>query len=232
MSQITSPTCSLELWDVANDRPLRFEANQLILAGYTGRDQESVRRHIEELAQQGVPGPKRVPELYTVNPMSLQVGGTIWANDGTSSGEVEYVLLIGKDDLFVTVGSDHTDRALEALTVEKSKQIYPKVLGREVWRVSQLMKEWDELILRSYVAEGKTDHEYQSGILGSLITVEHLQELVRHVIRPGTVIFSGTVPLIGGQVRYGSRFIGELASPDGRVLARCTYDISVLGQVR
>ena len=232
MSQITTPTCNLELWDAANNRPLRFEANQLILAGYTGRDQESVRRHIEELAQQGVPVPKRVPELYTVNPMSLQVGGTVWANDGTSSGEVEYVLLIGKDDLFVTVGSDHTDRALEALTVEKSKQIYPKILGREVWRVSQLMKEWDELILRSYVTEDATEHEYQSGKLGGLITAKHLQELIGPTVQPGTVIFSGTVPLMDGQVRYGSRFIGELASPDGRVLVRCSYDISVLGQVR
>ncbi len=232
MSQITSPTCNLEFWDVANDRPLRFEAKQLILAGYTGRDQESVRRHIEELAQQGVPVPKRVPELYTVNPMSLQVGGTLWANDGTSSGEVEYVLLTGKDDLFVTVGSDHMDRALEALTVEKSKQIYPKVLGKEVWRVNQLVKEWDELILRSYVTEGATEHEYQSGTLGGLITAKGLRELIGQVGQPGTVIFSGTVPLIGGQVRYSSRFIGELASPDGRVLTRCSYDISVLGQVR
>ena len=232
MSQITSPTCSLELWDVANDRPLRFEAKQLILAGYTGRDQESVRRHIEELSQQGVPVPKRVPELYTVNPMSLQVGGTIWANDGTSSGEVEYVLLIGKDDLFVTVGSDHTDRGLEALSVERSKQIYPKVLGREVWRVSQLMKEWDELILRSFVTEDETDHEYQSGTLGAFITAKNLQDLIGPTVQPGTVIFSGTVPLIDGQVRYGSRFIGELASPNGKVLARCSYNISVLGQVR
>ncbi len=232
MSQITSPTCSLELWDVANNRPLRFEARQLILAGYTGRDQESVRRHIEELAQQGVPVPKRVPELYTVNPMSLQVGGTIWANDGTSSGEVEYVLLIGKDDLFVTVGSDHTDRGLEALSVEKSKQIYPKIIGREVWRVNQLMKEWDELILRSYATEGETEHEYQSGTLGGLITAKSLRELIGQVGQPDTVIFSGTVPLIDGQVRYGSRFIGELVSPDGRVLARCSYDISMLVQVR
>jgi len=166
MNQITSPTRSLEFWDVANNRPLRFDAKQLILAGYTGRDQESVRRHIEELAQQGVPVPKRVPELFTVNPLSLQVGGTVWANDGSSSGEVEYVLLIEKDDVFFTVGSDHTDRALEALTVEKSKQIYPKVLGREVWRVNQLMKEWDGLILRSTVTEGEAEHEYQSGTLG------------------------------------------------------------------
>jgi len=228
MSQITSPIRSLEFWDVANDRPLRFDAQQLILAGYTGRDQESVRRHVEELAQQGVPVPKRVPELYTVNPLCLQVGGTIWASDGTSSGEVEYVLLIGKDDIYVTVGSDHTDRGLEALSVEKSKQIYPKVLGREVWRVNQLIKEWDELILRSYVTEGKTDHEYQSGTLGSLITVEKLQELLGPVIQPGAVIFSGTIPLIGGQVRYSSRFIGELAFPDGKVLARCSYDICML----
>ena len=232
MSQITSPTCSLELWDVANDRPFGFDAERLILAGYTGRDQESVRRHIEELAQQGVPVPKRVPELYTVNPLSLQVGGTIWAYDGNSSGEVEYVLLIGKDDVYVTVGSDHTDRALEALSVEKSKQIYAKVLGREVWRVNHLVKEWDELVLRSYVTEGATEHEYQSGILGGLITAKNLQELIGPVIQPGTVIFSGTVPLIGGQVRFGSHFVGELASPDGKVLARCPYAISVLGQVR
>ncbi len=232
MNQITSPTRSLEFWDVANNRPLRFEAKQLILAGYTGRDQDSVRRHIEELAQQGVPVPQRVPELFTVNPLSLQVGGTVWANDGTSSGEVEYVLLIEKDDLFVTVGSDHTDRALEALSVEKSKQIYPKVLGKEVWRVNQLVKEWDELILRSFVTEGETEHKYQSGTLGGLITAKSLQELIGQVGQPGTVIFSGTVPLIDGQVRYGSRFIGELASPDGRVLTRCSYDISMLGQVR
>ena len=231
MNQTTSPTKSLEFWDVAKNQPLRFEAKRLVLAGYTGRDEKSVRRHIEELAQQGVPVPKRVPELFTVNPLSLQVGGTIWANDGSSSGEVEYVLLNREDDLYVTVGSDHTDRALETLSVEKSKQIYPKVLGREVWRVNQLMKDWDSLILRSYVTEGGTEHEYQSGTLGQFITARNLHELIG-VGQPGTVIFSGTVPLIGGQPRYGSRFVGELATPDGKVLARCSYDISVLDQVR
>jgi len=88
------------------------------------------------------------------------------------------------------------------------------------------------LILRSTVTEDAAEHEYQSGTLGGLIAAKNLQELIGHVGRPGTVIFSGTMPLIGGQVRYGSRFIGELASPDGRVLTRCSYDISVLGQVR
>ncbi len=94
------------------------------------------------------------------------------------------------------------------------------------------MKEWDELILRSYATEGETEHEYQSGTLGGLITAKSLRELIGQVGQPDTVIFSGTVPLIDGQVRYGSRFIGELVSPDWRVLARCSYDISVLGQVR
>ncbi len=94
------------------------------------------------------------------------------------------------------------------------------------------MMEWDQVILRRYVTEGEAEHEYQSGTLGGLITAKNLQELIGHVIRPGTVIFSGTVPLIGGQVRYSSRFIGELVSPDGGVLTRCSYDIAVRGQVR
>jgi hypothetical protein len=113
--------------------------------------------------------------------------------------------------------------------VQKSKQIYPKVLGKEVWRVNHLAKEWDQLILRSYVAESETLDDYQSGTLGTLITPNNLQELVSPWKQPGTVIFSGTMPLTGGQVRHASRFIGELVSPDRGVLTRCSYDICALG---
>lgn len=230
MTSLLSPKRSLEFWDVSRDCTFRFDARRLLLAGYTGRDQESVRRHIDELAQQGVPVPQHIPEIYPVNPLSLQVGGSVWAYDGNSSGEVEYVLLIGEVDVYVTVGSDHTDRALEALCVERSKQIYPKILGREIWSVNHLIKEWDSIVLRSSVVEGGTQHSYQTGTLGGIISAEDLQKLVGPLRQPGTVIFSGTVPLMGGQVRFGSRFIGELASPERGVLARCSYDICMLGE--
>jgi hypothetical protein len=221
------PVRPLKLWDAESEQPLFFEARRLFLAGFTGRDRAAVQRHINELAQQGVPVPSRVPECYTVDASSLQVGGTVGGRDGNSSGEVEYVLLNGEDDLYVTVGSDHTDRQLETLSIEKSKSIYPKVLAREVWKVESLLARWDQLILRSSVVDGEKLHVYQTGSLRELITVQDLQKLVGSVIQPGTVIFSGTLPLIDSRIRFASRFIGELITPEGTVLSRCAYDISI-----
>ncbi|MEJ2024831.1 MAG: DUF2848 family protein [Deltaproteobacteria bacterium] len=33
----------------------------MVNAGYVGRNQDEVRRHINELAEKGIPGPKKVP---------------------------------------------------------------------------------------------------------------------------------------------------------------------------
>ena len=133
--------------------PMRFLARRLLAGGYTGRDPAAVEEHIAELALLGVPRPAHVPWIFVANPQVLQVDGAVWAYDGTSSGEAEYVLLIGRDDVFVCIGSDHTDRGLESLSIEKSKQIYPKILSRQVWRLDDLLPRWDDLRLRSRVGE-------------------------------------------------------------------------------
>ena len=39
--------------------PLRFAYARMVNAGYTGRNQAEVRRHIEELSRKGIPGPQR-----------------------------------------------------------------------------------------------------------------------------------------------------------------------------
>jgi hypothetical protein len=36
------------------------------IAGYTGRNQEAVRRHVAELAAHGIAAPPRVPMVYAV----------------------------------------------------------------------------------------------------------------------------------------------------------------------
>jgi len=46
--------------------PLRFAYARMVNAGYTGRNQAEVRRHIEELAKKGIPGPPTTPTLYPV----------------------------------------------------------------------------------------------------------------------------------------------------------------------
>ena len=81
----------------------RFTARRLLVVGYTGRDPAAVDAHVAELARQGVPPPKHVPWIFVANPATLQIGGTVWAYDDTSSGEAEYVLLIDRDGVFMYV---------------------------------------------------------------------------------------------------------------------------------
>ncbi len=202
----------------------RFTARRLLVAGYTGRDQAAVDAHVAELARQGVPPPDHTPWIFVANPETLQTGGTIWAYDGASSGEAEYVLLIGRDGIFVCIGSDHTDRGLERLSIEKSKQVYPRALSKQAWRLDELLPRWDSLRLRSWTGEKGRLAPYQDGTLGQLIRPERLLELVGPRPAAGTVVFSGTLPVIGGQVRPAPRFEAELGDTDGRPLATLAYD--------
>ena len=206
----------------------RFTARRLLAGGYTGRDPAAVEEHIAELALLGVPRPKHVPSMFVANPRVLQMGGTVWAYDGTSSGEAEYVLLIGRNEIFVCIGSDHTDRGLESLDIEKSKQVYPKILSRQVWRLDDLLPRWDDLRLRSRVREGGELEDYQDGTLAQLIRPERLLELIGPNPGAGTVVFSGTLPVLGGNVRPAPRFEAELFDTDGRRLAALGYDVAVL----
>lgn len=210
--------------------PMRFLARRLLAGGYTGRDPAAVEEHIAELALLGVPRPAHVPWIFVANPQVLQVDGTVYAYDGTSSGEAEYVLLIDRDDVFVCIGSDHTDRGLESLSIDKSKQVYPKILSRQVWRLDDLLPRWDDLRLRSRVAEGGELGDYQDGTLSQLIRPERLLELIGPDPGAGTVVFSGTLPVLGGNVRAAPRFEAELLDTDGSPLASLGYDVTLLQQ--
>ncbi len=207
---------------------MRFTARRLLAGGYTGRDPAAVEEHIAELALLGVPRPAHVPWIFVADPRVLQVNGTVWAYDGTSSGEAEYVLLIGRNDVFVCIGSDHTDRGLESLSIEKSKQVYPKILSRQVWRLDDLLPRWDDLRLRSRVGGNGELADYQVGTFAQLMRPERLLDLVGPHPGAGTVVFSGTLPVLGGNVRPAPRFEAELFDTDGKSLAALAYDVVVL----
>ncbi len=206
----------------------RFTARRLLVVGYTGRDPAAVDAHVAELARQGVPPPKHVPWIFVANPATLQIDGTVWAYDDTSSGEAEYVLLIDRDGVFMCIGSDHTDRGLETLSIEKSKQVYPRVLSKQVWRLDELLPRWDALRLRSWTGEGSRLTNYQDGTLGQLIRPEQLLDLVSPDPGTGTVVFSGTLPVLDGQMRAAPRFEAELTDTGGQSLATLRYDTAVL----
>jgi hypothetical protein len=94
--------------------PLRYRYTRMVNAGYVGRNQEEVGRHIEELATKGIPGPKKTPTLYPVTPRMLVTDEAVEVFSRETCGEVEYVLLVQNEKtIYVGLGSDHTDRHLE-----------------------------------------------------------------------------------------------------------------------
>jgi hypothetical protein len=193
-------------------RSLEFEVRALFCGGYAGRDQAEVRKHVEELRRIGVPAPERTPVAYPVSTYLLTTDDEIEVQNEETSGEVEYVVLVGEDKLYVTVGSDHTDREMEKISVPKAKQMYPKVIPRVVWLYDEVQDHWDELVIRSYGVKDGERKLYQARPLEALIEVETLMNVVGEC-GPGWVLFSGTIPTVDGELVYADEFEMEMYDP-------------------
>ncbi|MEX2263675.1 MAG: DUF2848 domain-containing protein [Bryobacteraceae bacterium] len=197
-------------------RSCDVEVHNLIIAGWTGRDQAALEAHIKELEELGIAPPKRTPMFYRLSASLLTAAPAIQVIGGDSSGEVEFVLLKHQEELWVGVGSDHTDRKVEALGVTLSKQMCPKPLAPEMWALADVEPHWDELILRSYtISDGKTTL-YQEGKVSAIRAPREILKL--HVrltggeMAPGTAMFCGTFSVIGG-IRSASTFGMEIEDP-------------------
>lgn len=195
--------------------PWRFTYERMVNAGYTRRNQGEVRRHIEELAKKGIPGPPTTPTLYPVIRRALIKDPVIEVYGRETCGEIEYVLLVERDDrIFVGVGSDHTDRKLEERDIPRAKQICPNVTGATVWPLDEVADHWDELTLCCRQVVDGTEILYQAGPLSQLIAPRELLAFVRGKAGSplnGTVIFSGTLASLTGGFLYGSALLAELA---------------------
>lgn len=185
---------------------------RIICAGYAGRDQASVRKHIEELKALGVPAPEQTPAFYLVPAEQITMDDQIVVDTATTSGEVEFVLLKTMDDLLVTVGSDHTDREMEKSDVPRSKAVCPKVVAPTFWRVAEVIDHWDKLRLRSWIRINGRREIYQDAYVAELLDPASLEKHMAAQLYPfavGDVLFSGTVPSKGG-LRISDLFEMEL----------------------
>jgi hypothetical protein len=212
----------------------QFEIQRMVNAGYVGRNREAVQAHIDELERLGVPPPSRVPMIFPVLSGILTTDPHIDVIGKTTSGEAEFVLIFDRDEIFVGVGSDHTDRELETNSLVKSKQICGNVLSSAVWRYEEVESIWDELVLRSWVRQDPTDELilYQSAPLSTIISPSNLIELVKSDLTDGNMqgmaIFSGTIPIVAHDTIYGSFFCSELFNPYSRKALCCAYQIKEL----
>jgi hypothetical protein len=179
----------------------------LVLAGWTGRDPAKVQEHIDELAAIGVKPPASVPVFYRVAAARLTTARAIEVPGTDSSGEVEFVIFNHEDRLWVTVGSDHTDRVVEAYGITVAKQMCDKVVATDAWPLADVAGHWDRLTLRAH-ADGALYQE------GSVAEMRAPNDLIAAYggLPPGAAMFGGTMPVHGGP-RHAARFAMELADP-------------------
>ena len=208
---------------------ISVEIDNLIIAGWAGRDAEAIEHHIEELAALGIPRPSTTPVYYRVAAANLSQAERFVVLGPDSSGEVEPFIVSLADGLWVGVGSDHTDRKAEAAGIALSKQLCGKPVGTQLWRYEEVEPHWDWLMLRSYATIDGVRTLYQESEVASLRTPRDLirKHTGSYTLPVGTAMYCGTPAAIGG-IRPATRFEMELEDPVlGRTL-RHAYDVEVL----
>ena len=217
------------------DTQFPFEYSRMYNAGYVGRNQEEVRKHVRELAAKGVPAPSSTPALYAVGCHCLCTETVVDVYGDETSGEAEYVLLVENEkSVFVGLGSDHTDRFLEKTDIPRSKQICPNMMTTKLWALEDITGHWDDIVMRSYVQKDGSETLYQEGTLGAIFSPGQLMEFVKD--RTGTgidnsILFSGTLSLKTGDFLYGEGFRAELIDPILERKLTLSYNVRTLSSL-
>jgi 2-keto-4-pentenoate hydratase/2-oxohepta-3-ene-1,7-dioic acid hydratase in catechol pathway len=206
--------------DVIDESPRTIEVGWLFNAGYAGRDSAAVQQHVDELAGLGVPAPDNVPTLYPLGSLLARQDDRVQVPHGRTSGEAEWALIVGgsPDDLLVASACDHTDRELEKHGVAWSKQSAPDIVGDRAWRWDRVADEFDDYSLRAWVTHDHEDELISDGSPGELLSPSYWVDRLDDagLLRPGTVLLSGTIPMIEGVDQFADGWRVELVDPEGR----------------
>ncbi len=204
----------------------------VVIAGFTGRDRAGVDAHLAELRELGVPTPETVPSFYLAPGSAAVQQSRLSVVGAQTSGEAEAVLVFDGDDAYLTLGSDHTDRAAEAIDIALSKLACPKPLANEAWRLKEVASHADELRVRSWITVNGAETLYQQGRLAELMDLGDLLGATPFADRlERLVLFTGTFGALGG-IRPAERFRAALEDPvRGRTIT-FDYRIDVLNVLR
>jgi hypothetical protein len=206
--------------------PLTLKLRQAVIAGWTGRDPVARDKHIAELEQLGIARPASTPIYYRVAARRLTTADAIEVSGSDSSGEVEFVLIGAEGRIFVGVGSDHTDRKVEADGVTVSKQMCDKPLAPVLWNFADIADHWDRIVLRSFATIDGERVLYQEGWLDGMLGVDDLiaRGFDGGKLPDGCAVFGGTFAAKGG-IRSATRFEFEINDPVLKRSIRHGYDV-------
>ncbi|MHA2394283.1 MAG: DUF2848 family protein [Promethearchaeota archaeon] len=205
---------------------------RLCFGRHCSRDTDSTRISLDLKRAEG----------YTVhgNPNICMTSRYLLTNDDVievqgpqTSGEVEIVAIVDKDDILISVGSDNNDHSIKTMWTEtlgkvydtaKSKQMVPAVLAKHAWRYEEVKAHWDRLILKSFITLSGEKIPYQNFTLSDLVDLEYHYRTNPWLKEDGVFFFGGTSntlssvpskiykPAIGGEI-FPSDFHFEMFDP-------------------
>ncbi len=208
------------------DENVVYQVDLILCLGFAGRDQAKVQEHIDELRAIGVECPTETPVIYPAAGYLATTSDTVQVVGKDTGPEVEFVFVPYQDTLLVGLASDHTDRDLEKVSINKSKQACPKILSAVLWDYEDVKDHWDELVLKGWIGAEGEEELYQDSPATALMSVEDLLERTKkdYEVKPGTIILSGTVPAMG-DMATPERFAAALVDPVAKREIRMAYSV-------
>ncbi len=202
--------------------------------GSATREKKSADAHQEEVADIGVKiaFDRPAPRIYPMDTPIVTTSDRIGVLNDQTSGEVEIVVVV-TDDLYIGVGSDHTDRILEKTSILWSKQACANVIAPVLWRFSEIESHWDECRL-TMEYDGKL---YQDVAVGVFLPPRRILEILRErlLAMPARdfLVFCGTYATIDKKIHYGKRWSFALRDPVlSRAIEHVYTSTNLLDEVR
>ena len=164
-------------------------------ARFSSRDITGMRQELDEMLARGESGTKTNPAIFHVGRYLLTQDAEFEVQGPLTGGEAEIVAILDRDEIFITVGSDHCDRELDPLFQDKPKQMCPHPIGSVAWAYSDVKDHWDSLKISSEVTVGSNRVPFQDSPASALVDLEYLlkMEHVQALTRP-SFLYCGSVP--------------------------------------
>ena len=192
-----------------------------------------MQQHLDEIVEAGIPQPhvEKPPAIFPISHWAITTDSDITVQRERTSGEVEIVILKQHDDIFVGVGSDHTDRELEATDIIWSKQVCPNVVAPTVWPLADVEDHWDNIIIESVVEENGERTLYQRASVADFWTPREMLASLTGRVKPvegGLVVFSGTVVSEQKALAYATTWTIRMIDPVLNRAIEHEYYVTVL----
>lgn len=197
-------------------RSLTVDIKSVAVAGFSGRNIEKMMEQVGQLEKENIKSPdySELPAVYPVSPSLLTQDGSITVHSHKTSGEVEFLLLKHDGEYYVGLGSDHTDREIEAEDIQRSKEVCPKPISPILWEYYDVKDHLDKVRMLAATRVDGRAYEYQEGTMADLLPpIAILNRVSKDMDLEDCLIFSGTIPLLR-DYRYGDTFACRLSDDE------------------